>query len=107
MSEEKRVATTCAVGERDGKVILEFPKPVQWAAFTPDVARNIGMAMAQNAYNAKYPGQNNDAKKELTQQLVTKLQTRLTLVIKNLQDRGKDSAYIADEVMNIILREVY
>lgn len=103
----EKAATTCAVGSRDGRVILEFPEAVQWAAFDPDTAKGIGTAMLQHAYNTKYPDSNVDARKQLSQQLVVKLQTRLTHVIRSLQDKGKQPEYIANEVVNIILSEVY
>lgn len=42
-------ALPMAIGERDGKVVIEFPKPVAWIGFTGDQAMEIAQALIKHA----------------------------------------------------------
>lgn len=96
---------TIALKEEDGMVLIEFPEPVRWVKLDPNTAKAVGIQMAKDAYKAQTGGEA-DGKVIITQELEAKLITRLTHVIKNLQDKGKLPGFIAQEVMTIVLREV-
>lgn len=98
--------TTVAVGERDGQVILSFPKPIQWAAFDPETAAQIGEAIAKEAYQCRY-GRKHESKSVIGEQVRMRLITRATHVIRSLQDKGKLPGVIASEVVDTILSEVF
>lgn len=42
-------ASTVEITTRDGKVVLQFPNPVQWAALDPATAVQIAQAMVEAA----------------------------------------------------------
>lgn len=101
------ITDTVAVGEKDDRVCLEFPKPIMWATFDPDTAKQIGLAMAKKAYDL-HIGKETEATgvQVVSKELEAKLITRLTHVIKNLTEKNKQPGYIANEVLTIVLREV-
>ena len=98
--------TTCAVGERDGQVVLTFPFPVEWATFDPETARQIGEAMAREAYKAKYGRASNEKGSVISEQIRTRLISRVTIIIRSMQNKQKLPGYIAAEVVDSVLQEV-
>lgn len=99
-----------AIGIEESKVTLKFEKPIKYARFDDETAKNIGMEIAKLAYELK-TGQkaemHNAGGKVLTAQLEEMLLNRLTHVIRNLTDKQKQPGFIASECLNIVLREVY
>ena len=100
-------ADTVAIGERDGQVCLEFQKPIKWAVFDPETARQIGMAIAKESYDL-HVGKETDAMpaKIMKAEIEEKLLNRMTIVIKNMTNRGIKPGFIAKEILNIVMREV-
>ena len=98
--------TTCAVGERDGQVVLTFPLPVEWATFDPETARQIGEAMAREAYKAKYGRSSSEKGSVISEQIRTRLISRVTIIIRSMQNKQKLPGYIAAEVVDSVLQEV-
>ena len=98
-------STTCAIGNRDGQVILQFPQAVEWAAFDPETARQIGEAMAREAYTVRF-GKSPDSKSIIADEVRTKLLNRATLIIRSLQEKNKLPGLIAMEVVDAILSEI-
>ena len=95
-------ADTVAVGTRDKKVILEFPRPFQWAAFDPSTAKQIGEAIAKEAYyleTGKHPTES-----VITKQIRNRLVKRTELMINNLSN--KHPTYTAQQIVDTILSEV-
>lgn len=105
MSDEL-VTDTCAVGERDGNVILEFPKPVRWAAFDTETAKNIGMAMAKQAYETFTGQKGADGGKIITDELRAKLVMRIGHIVRDGMSKGLSGDQIAPHVVDTILSEV-
>lgn len=99
-------ADTVAIGERNGQVVLQFPNAVQWAAFDPEIARQIGEAMAREAYQIRYGKAPADGKSTISEEVRMRLMTRVTHVIRSLQDKGKLPGFIAAQVVDTILSEV-
>lgn len=98
-------STTCAIGNRDGQVILQFPEAIEWAAFDPETARRIGEAMAREAYAVRY-GNKPEGKSVVADEIRARLLNRATLIIRSLQEKGKLPGVIASEVVDVILQEV-
>ena len=99
------VATTVAIGERDGMVVFEFPKPVRWATFDPETARQIGESIAKVSYTAKYgkaPSQGSTLSREIRAKLIARTQH----VIRSLQEKGMAPERVANEVLDTILTEI-
>ena len=98
-------STTCAIGNRDGQVVMSFPSPVEWAAFDPETARQIGEAMAREAYSVKY-GRNPLSKSVITDEIRQRIMNKATIIIRSLQEKGRAPGFIAMEVVDAILSEV-
>lgn len=96
-------AQTVAIGERDGKVILEFPKPAQWAAFDTETARQIGEAIAKQAYETRF-GVKAAEGSFISEHVRNKLITRTVHVLRSLG--GRHPEHIASEIVDTILAEV-
>jgi hypothetical protein len=71
----------------------------------PDAATQIGELMIRYAYHAK-TGQEVSGQKVLSEQIRNKLHQRVSLIIKNLQDRRKPPMFVAQEVVDTVLKEV-
>ena len=100
------MSATVAVGNRDGKVVLEFPEALQWAALEPEQARLIAEAMAREAYTC-FNGRPPDIKTSAIRQAIQqKLVNRVLLVMLNMQRRNRKPALIANELVDVVLREV-
>lgn len=99
-------ATTCAIGERDGLVILNFPKEVQWAAFDPETARQIGEAIARQAYEIHTGLKADPNRSIISEEKRGRLIIRATHVIRSLMDSGKLPGYIAAQVVDTILADI-
>ncbi len=98
-----KIATTCAIGERDGNVILEFPEPVQWASFDTETARQIGEAIAKQAYETRY-GIKPAEGSFLSEQVRHKLITRTKHILRSLE--GRHPEYVASQIVDTVLAEV-
>ena len=97
--------TTCAVGDHEGQVVLRFPEAVEWAAFDPETARQIGEAMARSAYKIAY-GREAATGSVVNQQVLARLINQTTHLVKKLQDQGVKPAIIANEIVTLVLSEV-
>lgn len=97
--------TTCAIGNRDGQVIMTFPEAVEWAAFDPETARQIGEAMAREAYAVRY-GRQPESKSVISDEVRQRLMNRATIIIRSLQEKSRAPGFIAMEVVDAILSEV-
>ncbi len=100
-------ATQVAVGEENGRVILRFPKAVEFAAFDPENARQVGEAMARAAYHLHTGRDAPAGRSALSAELRMRLVTRATHIIRNLSDKKMLPGRIASEVIDSILSEIY
>jgi hypothetical protein len=101
-----KTATTCAVGERDGKVVLQFPEAVQWAAFDPETARQIGLAIAKAAYKAHTGSDATTGSIVISETLRERMILNITHMIRSLEQKKHKPRYIAMNVVDAILQEV-
>ena len=97
--------TTVAIGERDGNVILSFPDSVQWCALDPETARQVGEAIAKEAYHI-HTGIKAGDKSVINEAVRGRLITNITHIIRSEQDKKKLPGYIAALVVDTVLSEV-
>jgi len=97
--------TECAIGERDGNVVISFPHAVSYASFDPETARQVGEAIAKESYKARY-GIEHNGKSVIGEDVRNRLITRATHIIKNLDGRGNKPGVIAIQVVDTILAEI-
>lgn len=105
---------TIAVGDEGGKVVLKFHQPITWCELDPEMARQAAEAMAKAAYRCRYkvdPPDNRSAlagemRERVTKQIRNELVTRMTLVIRSLQDKGRAPHLMAEEIVDQLLARV-
>lgn len=97
--------TEIAVGDQDGQVILKFSKNVSWIAIDPQIAPLIAeqMIRASSACGVRVSLQMPE--REIKPNQRKALAARVELVMKNMNDRGKGRDFIAQEVVDIVLRD--
>lgn len=98
--------TTCTIGVVDGQVVLTFPKQTNWVAFDPETARQLGEAMAKNAYEARYGTPPQGKGSIVVDQIRTRLHLHATHMIRSMIDKRVLPGRIAHEVVDMVLREV-
>lgn len=91
------------VEERDGAIVLIIG--TTYAALPPQQAIDIGEVLVRYGYSQK-TGQDVQAKTILSEKIRNKLFQRVSIVIKNLQERKKQPMFVAQEVVDIVLKEV-
>ena len=99
--------TQVAVGEENGRVTLRFPKALDFAAFDPENARQVGEAMAKASYHLHTGKKAPDGRSALSADLRMRLVTRSTHIIRNLTDKKVLPGRISQEVVDSILSEIY
>ena len=107
-------ATSVAVKDEKGMVVLQFPHPVKWCELDPEMARQAAEAMARAAYRCKYkvdpPDTRSalagDMRQRVTMQIRNELVTRMALILRSLQDKGRAPNVIAAELVDQLLGRI-
>lgn len=99
-------ATHVAVGDQGGKVILKFPKPVEWIALDPQIAPLVAEQMIHAASACGVRVSLQVPEKQINAMQRAALAARVKLVMSNLQDRGKAPEFIATEIVDIVLTAI-
>lgn len=103
MSDEKLIA----IGERNGKVVLMFPKPTTEFQMDAENARRIAEQLARSAYTAHFGREPSGKPRSMvTESLRKHMRARVKLVVRSLLEQGKSWQYISQHVVDLILREV-
>lgn len=97
-------ATTLAVGDREGKVVLVFPRPVGWVALDPDVAPLVAERMIQAAVACGQRVTIQMPERQVSPAQRMAMIVRAEIVMRQLRGRGKPDDYIAAEVVDVVLK---
>lgn len=93
--------TELAIGERDGRVVLQFRHPVEYVALDPQNATACAEEMARVAHACLFKDKPPNA---LAAHVRTRLLTRVELTMRSIKD--KPPAYQAATLVDIVLSEV-
>lgn len=100
-------STICAIGERNGMVVMSFPRPVTEFTIDAEQARQMAEQFARSAHKAHtgnaWP---TPSKSAVSEALRKRLHARASIVARTLIEQGKSPAYIARHMVDIILTEV-
>ena len=102
-SEEALQNTELSIEERKGAVVMWIGD--QYLILPPDQACGIGEILLRYGHHAK-TGKEKGGTKVLASNIIRKLENRVMLVITDLQEKKKRPLFIAQEIVNIVLREV-
>lgn len=92
------------IADHEGKVVLQFGKPMSVVPLEPEQARQIAEAMGKSAYKAAYGIE--AGQRILSEQLRERLTTRTTHIIRSMLQQDRGPAQIAVQVVDTILAEV-
>jgi hypothetical protein len=95
--------TELSIEERSGAIVIMFGE--NYMILPPKQAMEVGKILVQYGYHAE-TGQEQAPERVMSEQIKNKLLQRLSLVIKNMNDQQRKPMYMANEVMDIVLREV-
>ena len=102
-SKEEINTSELSIEERKGAIVMWLGE--KYVIMPLEQSMAIGKILVEYGYHAE-TGQDYDAKRIMSEQIRNKLLQRLSLVIKNMNDKGKKPMYMANECMDIVLREV-
>ena len=93
-----------SMGEQDGKVVLNFPKPITEIAFDPENARALAEQLARHAYHLHSGLEPMNSKSYVSEIVRKDLHKRCERIIHSMRD--KPAAIVAWNVVDQILKEV-
>lgn len=99
-----QTADMCAIGQEGNRVVMKFHQPVDWIAWNPDVALQIGMTMAKIAYRIEY-GIEQPGAKIISEQTRQKLVTRCAHIIRSMSEKNHKHGVIAMACVDAVLQE--
>jgi len=91
-------ATQLAVGDRDGKVVLQFPTPVQWIALDAQTAAQAASSMLDAAVALGAQVTVQAPRVQVPKELRTRMTARALMVLRN-----KRAAAERDDVLAVRL----
>lgn len=92
--------------ENEGMVVLRFGKATNEISIMPEMAREVAEEIARKAYEGSVNATSPINRSLIVERLRAKLVVRIDHVIRNLHEKGKSYEYIAQEVTDMVLREV-
>jgi len=95
-----------AIGCQEGKVIMMFPHLVRWFSMYEENARVIGEQLAQGAYELHYGIKPKPQVSLLAEGVRRKLHARAKIIVRSMMEQGKSADYIANQVVDQLLKEV-
>ena len=95
--------TQVAVGDREGQVVLQFPRPIQWAALDPQTAVQIAKAMMDAAPNCGMNIEIKLPKPVITEGMRTRMEARALMILNNKRDHTEKTPILARRMVDTIL----
>lgn len=92
-------------GVQKGNVILALPAPAKWVGMTPVQAVGIAKDMIDKAVALGAHVEILIPRKPISQTKRTLIVNRVDIVMRSLQEKGRASRYIAEELVDIVLRD--
>lgn len=108
-------ATQVAVGCENGRAVLRFPRPIDFAAFDPENGRLVAEALARACYEAHYgrpPPDNVSAvgtsvRAKATSEMRDRMVNRIALMLGSMREnKGVTNGRLALELVDRIFADV-
>jgi hypothetical protein len=94
--------TELTIEEREGAIVLHWDD--EYIILPPEQAVGLGEILIRYGHHA-VTGEEKPGTKTLSDTIIRKIENRVMLVIADLQEKKKQPIHIAQEVVNIVLRE--
>jgi len=98
-----------AVGRNGNKVVLRFPKLVEWVVLDAENARQVAEAIARCAYAAHYGVEPQAGRSTIADEKVVALVRRVSIMLNSFMNKGMKPGATAREaqaLVDTILAEV-
>lgn len=95
--------TQVAVGDREGQVVLQYPRPVQWAALDPQTAVQIAKAMIDAAVNCGMNVEIKAPKPTVSEGLRVRMEARCLMILNNKREHPEKNPILAKRLVDTIL----
>jgi len=109
MTEKNEFGTQLSIEERQGGVIALILNGGKFdnaeVLITPQQSKDVGEVLVRYGVHA-LTGMETEPGQTVSDIIRQKLGTRVQLVAQNLTERGKSPAFIAQETVDIVLREL-
>lgn len=102
MSEEN-IEARLEIEERKGAIVLRIDE--KYAILKPEQAKEIGETLQRYAYHAQY-GVDPNVKSLHAEKIRQRMEIRIPHVIRSLTQKKKTPQFIAQEIVDVILREI-
>lgn len=97
--------TALAIGEREGQVVLQFPRPITECVLDAETARRAGEQLARSAYAARYGHEPAAARSQVSADKRAHLRARAELMLRSMGAQGLDPARQARELVAMLVAE--
>lgn len=95
--------TQVAVGDREGQVVLQYPRPVQWAALDPQTAVQIAKAMIDAAVNCGMKVEIKAPKPQISEGTRVRMEARCLMILNNKREHPEKNPILAKRLVDTIL----
>lgn len=95
--------TQVAVGDRNGQVVLQYPRPVQWVAIDPQTAVQVAKSMIDAAVNCGMNVEIKAPKPEVTEGQRVRMEARCLMILKNKREHTEKDPVLARRLVDTIL----
>ncbi len=96
-------ATQLAVGDRDGKVVLQFPTPVQWIALDAQTAAQAASSMLDAAVALGAQVTVQAPRVQVPKELRTRMTARALMVLRNKRAAAERDDVLAVRLVDTLL----
>lgn len=105
MDNERKTANM-QIMDRGGTVVIAFDRPVESIDLDPETARQAAETIARAAYTCRYGIEPQKNTSVIAQEKRMLLVTRVSHIIRSMQEKNKLPGVIASHVVDQILQEI-
>lgn len=95
--------TQVAVGDRDGQVVLQFHRSIQWCVLDPATAVQMAKSVIDAAVNCGMNVEIKMPKPEVTEGQRVRMEARAAMILNNKRDHTEKTPVLARRLVDTIL----
>lgn len=103
LAQSGRGATTVAVGDQKGQVVLQFPGSIEWCALDPVTAAHVGKAIIDAAVKCGANVQIQAEKPKVPNALRERMIARCHMILRNKRESAENDAVMAQRIVETLL----
>ena len=99
-------ATSMIVADREGKVLIKFPNPVEWAAFEPNVALQVAHQMISAVQNCGMKVEIEVPRPKIPESMRSRMAARVKLILNNKREAAERNEVLCIRIVDTVLNMV-